>query len=223
MMAEENLKTALVFGATGLTGGFVTELLEQDDRYKEVIIFTRIPVSTKAGKTRQITFDPADIQAITHLVKGDHLFCCIGTTIKKAGSRKIFFETDHNLVIEIAKAAVSNHVKSFGLISSIGANPNSGNFYLRTKGQVEESLKRQAFPIISILRPSMLLGIRHEYRMMEEWGKTLAKLISPLMSGRLRKYRPVHAATVAEAMILSAFSGDGIHILESDQIENIRE
>lgn len=222
-MSEDNLKTALVFGATGLIGGFVAELLEQDDRYKEVILFTRKPISTKAGKTRQITFNPADIQAITHHVKGDHLFCCIGTTIKKAGSKEIFFETDHNLVIEIAKAAASNHVQSFSLVSSIGASPKSGNFYLRTKGQVEESLKRLTFPNLNILRPSMLLGIRHEYRMMEEWGKTVAKLISPLLSGRLKKYRPVHAATVAEAMIISAFSGNGIHILESDQIENIRK
>jgi uncharacterized protein YbjT (DUF2867 family) len=222
-MAEDNLKTALVFGATGLTGGFVTELLEQDRRYREVILFTRKPVSTNAAKTRQITFNPDNIQAIAQQIKGDHLFCCIGTTIKKAGSKKVFFETDHDLVVDIAQAAASNHVRSFVLVSSIGANPDSRNFYLRTKGQVEESLKKLTFPNLIILRPSMLLGVRREYRIFEEWGKTAAKIISPLLTGKLKKYRPVHAAAVAETMISSAFSGNGMHILESDQIENTRK
>ncbi len=216
-MGNNTPLTALVFGATGLTGGFVAEYLSQDERYGKVIIFSRQPIKLMGQKTELVIFDPEKFDEVAEAVNGDHLFCSIGTTIKKAGTQKKFFETDHDLVVKIAQAAKVAGVHSFVYVSSLGANPRSRNFYLRTKGMTESSLKQLSFRNLSIIRPSMLLGIRKEYRMAEEWGKVAMKAFNPLLCGRLKKYRSVHAADVAKAMIRAAFGSDGTHIIESDK------
>lgn len=216
-----NKKTALVFGASGLTGNFVVEHLIQDEQYDIVKVFVRKELKTISGKVKQVIFTPENVEQISDEVKGDHLFCCIGTTIKKAGSQQAFMKTDHDLVERIAKISSFNKVKSFVVISSIGANHKSRNFYLMTKGKMEESIKTFNFDNLSIVRPSMLLGMRHEKRFGEEAGKTIAKFITPLLVGSMRKYRPIHAAVVARAMIKLANEPNGKYMLESDQIENL--
>lgn len=214
-------KTALVFGASGLTGNFVVEHLLGDEQYDEIKVFVRKELKVISGKVKQVIFTPENLEQIADEVTGDHLFCCIGTTIKKAGSQQAFLKTDHDLVERIAKIASFNKVKSFVVISSIGANDKSSNFYLKTKGKMEESIQTFGFENLSIVRPSMLLGMRHEKRLGEEAGKTIAKLITPLLVGPMRKYRPIHAAIVARAMIKLANKPNGKYLLESDQIENL--
>lgn len=216
-----NNKTALVFGASGLTGNFVVEHLLHDDNYDVIKVFVRKEQNVISGKIKQIIFTSENIEQISDQITGDHLFCCIGTTIKKAGSKQSFLKTDHDLVEKIAKIASDNKVKSFVVISSIGANHNSRNFYLNTKGKMEESIKTFTFDNLSIVRPSMLMGIRTEKRMMEEVGKVIAQFVAPIMVGKIKKYRPIHASTVATAMIKLASQPNGKYLLESDQIENL--
>lgn len=218
---EEKKCTALVFGATGLTGHFVTEHLLADKRYDNIKLFVREEFNFPFGKVKQIVFNSANVEAIEKEISGDHLYCCLGSTIKKAGSREEFYNIDHNLVERIAKIAASNRVKSFVVISSVGANDKSGNFYLKTKGEMEESIKTFTFCNLSIVRPSMLLGIRHEKRMMEEVTKTIAKLVGRFMVGKLKKYKPIHASIVAKAMIELANKPKGMHIVESDKLEQL--
>lgn len=218
---NENNNTAIVFGASGLTGRFVTEHLISDTRYDEIKLFVRKELKIPSGKIKQVLFSADNLKEIEDQVTGDHLYCCLGTTIKKAGSKEVFFNIDHNLVEKIAKIAVANKVKSFVVISSIGANDRSRNFYLNTKGKMEESVKTFTFPNLSILRPSMLMGMRSETRAMENIGKLVGKIISPLMIGRLRKYRPIHASTVAKAMINLANKPKGCFVVESEELETL--
>ncbi len=218
-MGNNTRLTALVFGASGLTGSFVSNMLSEDNRYEKVILFVRNLLPLQHPKISQILFDPEKPEGVADMIRGDHLFCCIGTTIKKAGNKAGFYRTDHDLVLNIGRIAAANGVSSFVLISSIGANPNSRNYYLRTKGAVENSLRGLSFPNLSIVRPSMLLGIRSEYRFGEETGKLVMKVIQPLFTGRLKKYRGIHAAVVAKAMIVAAFRENGIFVYESDRLE----
>jgi uncharacterized protein YbjT (DUF2867 family) len=218
MSYSTNLK-AIVFGASGLTGSFVTNILAEDHRYEKVVLFVRNLLPLQNPKISQIPYDPENPEGVADIIRGNHLFCCIGTTIKKAGSKASFYRTDHDLVLNIGRIAAANGVSSFVLISSIGANPNSSNNYLRTKGAVENSLRRLNFNNLSIVRPSMLLGIRSEYRFGEEAGKFIMKIVQPLLIGKLKKYRGIHAATVAKAMIVAAFRENGIFVYESDRLE----
>ena len=212
--------TALVFGATGLTGRFVLELLMNDNRYDEIRVFVRNEIKINSGKIKQHIFTSEKIEEISDKITGDHLFCCIGTTIKKAGSKSVFYNIDHDLVEKIAEIASSNNVKSFSVISSAGANSNSRNFYLNTKGKMEISVKKYRFNNLTIVRPGMLMGIREERRPLEEVGKVLVKVLSPLMVGPLKKYKPIHSATVAGAMISLANQPNGEYIIESNEIQN---
>lgn len=213
--------TALVFGASGLTGRFLIEHLIGDSRYDTIKLFVRKELNIPHGKIKQVVYSPDNIESLGNEISGEHLFCCIGTTIKKAGSRDAFYKIDHNLVERIAKMASANKIRSFVVISSIGANDRTSNFYLNTKGKMEESIKTFTFNNLSILRPSMLLGMRHEKRGMEDFGKAVAKLITPLLIGSLRKYRPIHASVVAQAMIILANKPKGVYTVESDEITKL--
>ena len=220
-MNSKSSKTALIFGASGLIGKFLTEQLANDTRYNKVIVFVRKKISTLHPAVEQIIFNPSDFSTIDPKISGNHVFCCIGTTRAKAGSKDAFFKVDHDLVERIAQYASRQKAESFIVVSSIGANQQSGNFYLSTKGLMEQSIKTFQFNSIAIMRPSMLLGIRSEGRFLEDIGKVFAKLSTPLMVGKMRKYRPIHAADVASAMQYAAFQDSGVHIYESDKIESM--
>lgn len=220
-MKENGKLTAIVFGSSGLTGRFLTELLLKDPRYGQLILFVRKESKVYHGRIKQVVFNPADIGKISNELAGDQVFCCIGTTIKKAGSQDAFYNTDHDLVIEIARTALLNQISVFSVISSIGADPKSGNFYLRTKGEMEYDLKKLGFGTLNILRPSLLLGLRAETRLMEDAGKFFLTKTKFLFTGRFRKYRPIHAETVARALIRVANENSGTIITESDKIEEL--
>ncbi len=218
-MTTQDKLTAVIFGSTGLTGRFLTELLLKDDRYERLILFVRKESKVFHGKIKQVVFNPDRIEDILPQINGDQLFCCLGTTIKKAGSQEAFYKTDHHLVVDIAKASISNNIPVFTVISSIGANASSSNFYLSTKGNTEEVLKSFGFKTLNILRPSLLLGIRPDSRPLEEASKVIFKALGVLMLGEFKKYKPVHAEAVARAMIISANGNHGLNILESNEIE----
>jgi uncharacterized protein YbjT (DUF2867 family) len=213
-------KKALLIGATGLTGGECLNLLLNDYYYDGVEIWVRksTGITHKKLIERIIDFDKI------HLIdcnNADHVFCCLGTTINKAKSKDNFYRIDHDYVINCARVAEKSKSEKFLYISSLGANKDSGNFYLRTKGKVEESLNKIIIPCVIIFRPSMLLGNRGEFRLGEKIGKAIMTAFQFLLIGSLKKYRGVRAEQVAKAMIEEAKSTTdcGFRIIESDQIQ----
>lgn len=201
------MRTALVIGATGLVGSHLVEQLAKDDYYSKIVILSRRTLQYLHPKkvVHVIDFDHPD----PSVVKGDHVFCAIGTTIKKAGSKENQYRIDCEYPSRLAEIARKNGAEKFILVSSIGADPKSGNFYLRTKGQLEEKLKQLGYPGLVILRPSIILGKRKEFRLGEKMGIVLLKTLNPLMIGSLRKYKGVNASDIAVKMIMEAKSTIG--------------
>jgi uncharacterized protein YbjT (DUF2867 family) len=221
MIKEPNIKTALVFGATGLVGNELTNLLLSDNNYNSVKIFVRKKTELKHPKLTQIVNALENAEEVANEIKGEEVFCCLGTTIKKAGSQKAFERIDLELPVKIAEIASKNGVKKFIIVSSIGANRKSGNFYLRTKGKMEEAVLSQDIEGVYVVRPSILLGKRLESRAGEAFGKVFMGIFSFLMMGSLKKYRGIQAGTVAKAMIRLAGSGEKRLVLESDKVEEL--
>jgi uncharacterized protein YbjT (DUF2867 family) len=211
------MKNALILGGTGLTGKKLTRLLLADKRYGAVQLLVRKPMDIIYEKLEQIPFDfdnPDDSK-----VQADEVFCCLGTTIAVAGSKKAFYQVDYDYVLTLANMAHKNGCKKFALISSMGANKNSAVFYNKTKGQIEEAIKAIGFESCFIFRPSILLGTRHESR----FGESVAKFILSKLSFLLpKKYRPIHSKTVAFAMqFVMNGNYSGCKIFESDEIAAI--
>jgi uncharacterized protein YbjT (DUF2867 family) len=211
------MKTALITGATGLTGKQLTYLLLGDKRYSKVVLLVRTPLDTIHQKLEQVIFDFDHPD--TSLIKGDDVYCCMGTTISKAGSKAAFYKVDYQYVLQTAKAAFNNGAKKFVLISASGANKKSIFFYLRTKGEIEEAIASIGFEGCYILRPAILKGNRTEFRP----GEFVALLLMQGFSFLLpRLYKPISSARVAKAMVEIIHSGKkGLHIYESDEILDI--
>jgi uncharacterized protein YbjT (DUF2867 family) len=211
------MKTAIVIGATGLVGSYLVTELINSDNYNKVVLLVRKKPDFVHHKIEAHVIDFENID--TELIKGDDLFCAIGTTIKKAGSKQHQYKIDCDYPVKIAQIAKQNHVKQFVLISSIGANANSSNFYLKTKGELEEKITALQFNLFAILRPSFILGKRNEFRLGEKIGIVFVKLLSPIFVGGLKKYKGVHAIDIAKKMLVLATSNlQGTLIIESDKI-----
>ncbi len=212
-------KTAVIFGATGLTGSIVLKKLIQDERYEKVKVFTRSEPEIKSDKLEIINTELENLELYSDKISGDDVFCCLGTTIKKAGSKENFKKVDLEWPALIAEIASKNKVPNFLMISSIGADPESSNFYLRTKGEAERAVRQHDFNKVIILRPSMLLGKRREFRFFEELGKIIMVPLKFLFRGKLRKYRPINSERVASAMIKFANITTSKYVFESHEIE----
>lgn len=214
--------TAIVLGASGLVGNEVLQTLLNNADFNLIKIFIRKPLSIEHPKLEQhiINFDV--IKNYSGSITGDVVFCCLGTTIKTAGSKEAFRKVDYAYPLAFANIAKQNEVKKFILISSLGADKNSSNFYLRVKGEVEEALKQLEFKSLITLRPSMLLGDRKEFRLGESIGKVMIKGLGFLFIGGLKKYKAIEAAVVAKAMVkLSQSELPGFNIFESDRLQEI--
>jgi len=215
------MKTALLFGATGLVGRELLKRLSNDPHYSQLNVFVRRKMTIKLLNVEVIELNFEKLNESASQISGDDCFCALGTTMKKAGSREAFRKVDFDLVVDIAKLARQNGVKRFIVVSSIGADAASSNFYLKTKGEMEEALKELSFEQLIIVRPSILLGKRNEFRFGERIGIFLARILSPFMLGPLKKYRAVHAKTVARAMIKLANSSVKKTIYESRELFEI--
>lgn len=216
------MKTALIIGSTGLIGFQLLELLLKSAEYEKVISFVKRDSGIQHPKLEQHIIDFDKPETYKELVVGDDFFCTIGTTIKNAGNQDAFRKVDFGYPKEFATIAMQNKVKQFLIISSLGADANSGNFYLKTKGEIQDFLKNCIFESVSVLQPSLLLGNRTEFRLGEKIGAFFMKLFSFVLIGNLKKYKPIKSEAVAKAMFTIAQKNyKGFHIIESDEIQEI--
>lgn len=213
------MKTAIIIGATGLTGKALLNQLLQDEQFNKVILFLRKELPIKHAKLIQHTIDFNHLDNYKDLIKGDVVFCCLGTTIKTAGSKEAFKKVDFTYPTEFAKIAKQNGISSFLLQSSLGADAASNNFYLKVKGETEDTVKNLSFNSFATFRPSMLLGDRAEFRFGESIGKIVMQLFSFLFIGKLKRYKAIHVNHVASAMIKhSKLNKLGNIIIENEEM-----
>ncbi len=207
------MKKALVIGASGLIGQQLIDLLLQDENYSVIaLIRTALPIQHERLIQVPFNFDNPN----NEVIQADEIFCCLGTTIKVAGSQQAFYKVDFEYVLDIAKKAYLNGAKKFALVSSMGANKNSTVFYSKTKGAIEEAVTQIGYESLFIFRPSLLLGKRTGFRLGERIAQYFFTFFSILIP---KKYQAIQAKQVAKAMIVCMNTGDkGVHILESNKI-----
>lgn len=206
---------AAVSGSTGFIGSILLSLLEEDKDFAEVQVLSRRALNLSAkfkvlvGNLAQQKLEPIDTA-----------FCALGTTIATAGSKEAFYQVDHTLVMAFAKNAKQAGAKTFVLVSSVGADPKASTYYLKVKGEVEKDLASIGFDSLIILRPSILMGNRKEFRLGEMIGKGVMTLVNPLMLGSLSKYKGIEGKTVAKAMVsLGKKNLKGVHVLEGNELQ----
>lgn len=218
-MSISEQRTAILLGASGLVGGFCLRALVDDPRYTRVMVFGRRQLA--AVTHTKVSQRIADLAGIT---AGDFrgaqdLFIALGTTIRKAGSQAEFRRIDLELPLRLASEAVKAGAEQLVIVSSVGADPGSRNFYLRTKGELEQQLAMLPFQAIHILRPSLLIGKRAEFRLAEALAMGIAPVLNLFMPGPLRRYRSIRADLVGRAMVAAVRSGKpGTSIYEYREI-----
>jgi uncharacterized protein YbjT (DUF2867 family) len=215
-------KSALILGASGLVGRHCLDLLLEDDYYRTVKIFVRKELPITHPKLAQHVVDFEQMENYVDLFRVNDIYCCLGTTIKKAGSEDNFYRVDFTYPFDAAQIGIQHGVEQFLIVSSLGANQRSLVFYNRVKGQLEETLSVMPFKALHIFQPSLLLGQRPEFRIGEHIGIILVKLLSFLLIGPWKKYRGIDARTVAKAMVIQAkLNMHGKKTYESDIIQMI--
>lgn len=192
---------AVVFGGNGLVGSQLVSLLLQDKSYTKVVSALREATAVQHGKLEQLKIDFDNLEDYKSIFNADVVFCCLGTTIRKAGSQKEFEKVDFEYVQKIAQFSAESNISKFCVISSIGANADSKNFYLRTKGRMEEAVRSLPLPHIMIARPSLLLGKRNEFRFSERLGAAFMTIANPFLVGSLKDFQSIAASDVAAAML----------------------
>lgn len=212
-------KKAILIGATGLVGSNILQLLLSDKRYESVKVLHRRSTGVSHSKLTEHIIDFDDPESWKSLVSGDYLFSALGTTLKKAGSKEAQYKIDYTYQYEVAKTASENGVSGYALVSSLGANPDSGSFYPRIKGELDEAVQELPFDNTLILRPSFLDGNRNEFRLGERIGIAIAKVVCKIPG--LKKYHPIKAERVAKAMIEGLNSKQGKHIFEALDIHSL--
>jgi len=215
------MKTALVFGSSGLVGGHLLSQLIENDDYNKIKIFVRSEPENNDPKVEIIKTEFNNLENHKEDIKGDDCFFCIGTTKQNSPDKNEYRRVELDVPKEIAQIAKSNSVNSFVFVSSGYADPKSSGDYLKFKGEVEEELKRLNFPKLGIMKPSFLLGDRKEKRIGEKIGIFVFKLLSPLFLGPLKKMKPIHSETVAKAMIAITQNDSSQTIFESNEISEI--
>lgn len=203
----------LIAGATGLTGEHLLDRLLSEPTVARVLAPTRRPLAAHPNLENPV----GDLQSLLPQLSGqvDTAFCCLGSTIKRAGSQEAFRAVDHDLVLAFARRARELGARHLVVISALGANPNSSVFYNRVKGETEEALKAMDWPQLTIARPSLLLGARREFRL----GERLAAVLLRWLPG---KYRGIDACVLARALWrLALEEEDGVRMIESSDLRRL--
>ncbi|MFK7000989.1 NAD-dependent epimerase/dehydratase family protein [Flavobacterium oreochromis] len=208
-------KTAIILGATGLTGSYLLELLLTSENYEKVKIFTRKSTGIKHPKLDEITGDILHLEKYSKDFKADEVFCCIGTTKAQTPNKEEYFAIDYGIPVNAAKLCVQNNISTFSVISAIGANPNSSVFYSRTKGLMEQTILQYKIPNILIYRPSLIYGERRDKRFIENIAKLLINGLRFLLIGKMKKYRSITGQELAKNLFLGT-KKTGHKIIERD-------
>ena len=215
-------KTAIILGASGLTGQHLLTALIADKNYDSIKLFSRKKTENKSSKVIEIVGDLLALENFKNFT-ADEVFVCIGTTAKKTPDKTMYKNIDIGIPAAAAKLAKENHIPTFIVVSAMGANAKSSVFYNKTKGEMEQAVLSEKIKHTYILRPSIIGGNRHENRPMEKIGIAIFKLLQPLMVGKLKKYRIIEAENIAKAMIYLANKKPEIHIVESDKIQELAQ
>ena len=215
------MKTALIFGSSGLIGSYLLDLIIKDNNYNKIKLFVRSESKVVNSKIEIIKVDFDNLENYKNSIIGDDCFFCIGTTRKNTPDKNEYIKIEYNLPLDVAKLAKSNSINNFIYISSLGANSNAAGLYLKNKGQTEEELIKLNFSNLSILRPSILLGKRRENRIGEKIGIFVMKTLSPLFLGKMKKYKPIKVEHVAKTMLQVAKKDYQKNLFESDEIVKI--
>lgn len=211
-------------GASGLVGHELLLLLSHLDQVRTVKAITRSPLGRIPPKAENIILDFDQIEKHADILKAQVFICCLGSTIKKAGSKEAFKKVDLDYVLQFARLAEKAKAQKFLVISAMGANADSSVFYNKIKGEMEKALRDLQIPQIEIFRPSLILGERKEKRTGEEWAQRLSPILNKLMIGSFKKYRAIKAADIAKAMAIAVLNfHPGHFIYESDEIQRIAD
>ena len=206
--------TALIAGATGLVGGECLRLLLEDARYSTVTIVTRRPLGATARhpKVREVVVDFDRLESVRAGLYAEHVFCALGTTIRRAGSKAKFRQVDFEYPRRLAELTLANGARYFSLVSALGASTSSAFFYSQVKGELEDSLRAMGWPGLCLVRPSVITGERQESRPVERISEHLLRFAP-------RAWRPVPAGQIAAAMVATAWrSPKGVTTIESRDI-----
>lgn len=215
-------RAALLAGATGMIGGRVLELLLADPGYASVVALVRRPLDREHDglDARVVDFDA--LAELSDPPRVDDVFCCLGSTMKKAGSRAAFRRVDHDYVVATARLGLAGGARRFLLVSAVGADASSRNFYSRTKGEAEDSVAELGYPALHVFQPSILMGERAENRPGERLGIAAARVLGGVLHGPLRRYRGIAPETVAAAMVAAAKSdAEGRRAYTYDDIQRL--
>jgi uncharacterized protein YbjT (DUF2867 family) len=218
------IKSALLVGASGLVGGHCLQFLLEESSYTRVVVLVRRPLSITHDKLVQHVVDFSELETLGECLIADDVYCCLGTTIKKAGTKEAFRKVDFDYPIKLAALAQHLGANQFLIVTSLGADPHSRIFYNRVKGEVEEAIRKISFITINIFHPSLLLGERTEHRIGEKAGAFIMSGLKYVLVGPLRKYRAIQARDVAKAMVQVAQKNlKGVNIFDSNQIQEIAD
>ncbi len=215
------MKTAILLGATGLTGGKLLQLLLKDGRYGTVKLFSRSSAGIEHSKIQEYLGDLTEIERFEDDFTGDEVFCCIGTTASRTPDKEKYRSIDYGIPVKAATLAKQKGIETFSVISSLGADAKSKTFYTRTKGEMEAAVLKIAIDKTYILRPSLIGGEREERRLGEWLFKKGMKALNYVLLGPLKKYRSIEPNTIAKCMVWLANNASDRHLFESDEIQEI--
>ncbi|MBJ2174476.1 NAD(P)H-binding protein [Aureibaculum sp. A20] len=215
-------KTAILLGATGLTGNIILHKLLKDTRYEKIKLFSRTKIEGLPNKVTQFVGDLLNLEQFKEDFKGDEVYCCIGTTAKKTPDKELYKQIDYGIPVAAAKLSKENNIPTFLVISAMGANKESSVFYNRTKGEMEHDVLEQNIIHTYILRPSLIGGERKERRIVEKVSLVVFKIIQPLFIGKFKQYKIINPESIAQAMLnLANRTSNAEVIITSDDIKKL--
>ncbi len=213
-------KTAIILGATGLTGGILLEKLLKDASFEKIKLFSRSSSEKNSSKIEEHLIDMFQLENHSEAFKADVVFCCIGTTKSKTPDKETYKKIDYGIPVTAAKLAKQNEVKTFVVISAMGADADSSIFYNKTKGEMQRDVLQQNIENTYVLQPSLIAGDRNEKRFGEKVATVFMKIFGFIIP---KKYKMIKAETIADAMVVLAKEGFSQQQITSDEIKQIAQ